>query len=264
MKNSFRTYVKESPSNGEFFRANTEVAVNEVFDNLTEDYQRFRLNIDFDDIYTRQLVQTFHDTNTTEDFDYGYEIPHSFTLNSDAYWYTTEDEAYTAQAQPLDVDTTVLPLDMYISEPYTIRFRITDIQNFEEQQAIYLHDKLTNQYTDLRVQDVDITLDANYYSNRFEIVFKQSITLNTNDSFTDSFSVNHYIDDKTLSIINYNSAIEYISIYDMLGKKVMSFEDLGLQQEHTIDTSFLSTGPYVVKIHSKENEIYSKKIMAYR
>ena len=52
---------------------------------MPEDYKRFRLNLDFNETYTRQLMLNFHQTATAGE-DYGLETISPETLDSDAYW----------------------------------------------------------------------------------------------------------------------------------------------------------------------------------
>lgn len=263
MKNEHRVYQKESISNGQFFRnsSNNESTETEEFFVLPSDYKRFRLNVDFDDTYTRQLVQTFHDTESTEDFDYGLDIPHSFSLNHDAYWMSNSDNRYyTAKAQPLDIESTVLPLDMYLGSEQNLRFRITDIQNFDSNQPIYLHDKLTGTFTNLRNEHFEIMLNADYYVARFEIVFTSSVLSDDNFLYED-FDIRHNIANHQLQIYDFTSAIEKIEIFDMIGKEVFTINNLGQKNIHTIDTEFLSPGIYIAKIEGTNGELVSKKFI---
>lgn len=260
MKNEYRVYEKESPTNGEFFRTEQN-NIEEEFFTVEEVYQRFRLNIDFNDIYTRQLVQTFHDTKTTEDFDYGYDMKHVFSLASDAYWRAEQFTAYTAQALPLDVDTTVLPLDIYLSENQTIKIRLADVQNFETDQPIFLYDAQSNSYTDLTTEDFEIHLEANYYESRFQVVFSERNALNNDEFANSTFDIRHNIENKELSIYNFTSAIDNISFYDMLGKRVFSIDNLQSNNLHTLSTAFLSSGIYIVKVSGSDNSIESRKFI---
>ena len=56
------------------------------FSVVPNDYKRFRLNINFNNTYTRQLIKTFHAT-ATNGFDYGLEskINANDILKSDAF-----------------------------------------------------------------------------------------------------------------------------------------------------------------------------------
>ena len=259
VKNSHRKYQKESTTNGQFFRTAQSNQNEADFSLVPQDYKRFRINIDFNDIYTRQLVQTFHDTKTTSGFDIGFDVKHDLGfLSSDAYWMTLDD-AYTAQAMPLDIQETVLPITISLSTKQNLRIRIADIQNFEDDQPIYLHDNLTGLYTNLRNQDFDIFLNDGNYSSRFEIVFSTTILTNSDYAISD-VEVFHNITNHELNIYNFNSYISNIRIFDMLGKEIVSLENLGKKSLHTITTAFLNSGIYIAKIKSKD-KIVTKKFV---
>ena len=77
--NAMRDFQKKAPTLSEFFRTSssekTEATLSYSEDGLfivPEDFKRFRLNIDFNETYTRQLLQNFHSTATPGE-DYGLE-----------------------------------------------------------------------------------------------------------------------------------------------------------------------------------------------
>lgn len=218
------------------------------------------MNIDFNNTYTRQLVQTFHES-ASKGFDYGLEIKtnSSELLDNDAYFNSGEN-TYLAEALPFN-ESLKIPLHFNIQNETPIRVRIADIQNFDSNQPIYIVDNKTNTYTDLRNENFEINLSTGNYSERFEIVFSQQ-TLTTIDTKIEDLTVFQDINQSQLRILNPNlQEISSIYIYDILGKYVTQRKQLPNYKEHQISTKNFSNGIYVVKITFKNKKTITKKVI---
>lgn len=268
--NDMRVYEKESNGNSYFFRGadnastNQETQYNEYGLNIVpEDYKRFRLNVDFSNSgaqYTRQLLMNFHD-NATTGFDYGLEAKLSEPLDSDTYW-VQEDSPYSMQAQGFNEDL-VLPLTLKISQPQTIQLRLFDVQNFNQDQDILLHDLDQNLYLNLKESNHSITLDEGIYENRFQIVFKQENNiLSTNDFVQSNIMI---LQDNIKSLLNIKNPnllnIKSIVLYDILGKAVLYAVPSESSNLYSFSTANLSNGVYVVKIGTENLSEVSQKII---
>ncbi|KAB8151606.1 T9SS type A sorting domain-containing protein [Kordia sp. TARA_039_SRF] len=272
-KNAHRVYYKQSNTDSEFFRpansdnefiteneqntANTEET--SPYGEIPDDYKRFRLNIDFNDVYTRQLVQTFHDTEATTGFDYGLESKSPSGVANDAYW-TINQEPFIAQALPFAIDLSI-PLHIKLSTNSNIRIRLFDVQHFESNQPIFIWDTETGIYTDIRQLPFEINLPQGEYAHRFEVVFARN-TLSTEDITADTFQVVQNIIQKELIIQNPNKVeMNRIELYDILGKLIWSDTDVKTTTRYTINTSSLSENVYILKIKNKDTSIFAKKII---
>ena len=262
-KNSHRSYVKESAANSEFFKSSGDKKskVNQsVFSIIPEAYKRFRLNIDFNDLYTRQLVQTFHPT-ATDGFDYGLEskINAADVLSSDAYW-TIDNDSYLAEASTFNEELKI-PLVIKVAEESPIRIRIADIQNFTNSQSIYVHDIENETYVDLKEQDFEVYLERGEYNDRFEITFTEQVLSNTESSF-ENFRILHNNNTAILKIINKNNIeLTQFQLYDILGKLILNDKLQSSNRKQTYSTSSLSNGVYIAKVTTAGNQIISKKII---
>ncbi|AXG72103.1 hypothetical protein KORDIASMS9_04366 [Kordia sp. SMS9] len=277
-KNTHREYYKQSDEDSEFFKpANANIDTNLIENSTTEnenmstngtsnpyssipsDYKRFRLNIDFNDVYTRQLVQTFHDTEATYGFDYGMESKSPADVANDAYW-SIDNEPYVAQALPFDTNMAI-PLHLKLNNNGMVRVRIFDIQHFDESQKIFVHDLETNIYHNIKQFPFEVSLNAGEYDNRFEIVFTDAI-LSTEEIVATNFSI--FQDNAQQQLIIKNPdliTIQNIHLYDMLGKLIWSNENVSTENEYTIDTSSLSNGVYITKINTANNKTFTKKVI---
>jgi hypothetical protein len=275
-KNEHRVYYKESGSNSQFFKTeskssetfnqNNPTSINEInyneegFQVLNEslDIRRFRLNVDFNDHFTRQLLHNFHPT-ATPGFDYGLESNNSYPYPRDAY-FIAEDIPYITQAHGYDLDLKI-PLVLKVDADLAIRVRIYDVQNFND-EPIFLHDKETDVYYDLRTLDFNINLSTGTYTDRFEVTFKNANTLNT-DQFLDSgFAVFQNNNTSQLILKNPKSLIvKSVSLIDVSGKEIFNKINLGNSSRQEFSTKNLSDGVYIASVTLDNNNTTSKKVV---
>jgi hypothetical protein len=265
-KNSHRVYVKETASNsGSFKIANGKgksqiTETSKQFSMVPADYKRFRLNIDFNNTYTRQLVETFH-SSATNGFDYGLESKINATdiLKSDAYW-SPNNETFLAEALAFD-ETLKIPLTINASKNMPVSIRISDLQNFNSSQPIYIHDIEKDLFIDLKNQDYNINLEPGQYTNRFEVTFSKN-TLNVEANLFEGIQVFQNNNLSELTIKNPNSfEIQSFELFDVTGKLVLRRKILSKNKTYTHATKSLSEGVYIVNLSFENNLIFSKKII---
>lgn len=268
ISDSHRTYYRESGADSEFFRTaqQNESASNQNgqsttngSDVLPSDYKRFRLNIDFNETYTRQLLQNFHGTATPNE-DYGLESNMYSTLNSDAYWPQNSKKLVT-QANAYDLDLAI-PVVLNLNAQQLIRFRIFDVQNFDTNQPIYIHDKITDIYVDLQSQNFEINLPAGNYTDRFEVVFVEANTLSTDEFAENNFNVIQNNNTSELVILNPKKLdIENIKLYDVSGKIIFNKTVKNNNERLSYSTKNLSDGVYLVQTTLSNSNTTTKKVI---
>jgi hypothetical protein len=269
VKNAHRVYAKQSSGESYFFRsAITEESIeefegveyNELGLNIVpNDFKRFRLNIIFNQDFTKQLVQNFHNT-ATDGFDYGLEAPSSDESSTNATW-TQNDEDFVIQAHNFDIDK-IIPVVIKVENPQPIEFSIFDIQNFDVSQPIYIHDIENDLYVDLREQNYSINLEAGNYTNRFEITFQNPNALTIEDITDDGFVVFQNTKNGELTVLNPNGlAITSVTLLDVSGKVVINAKNVGTQNEYRFSTKSLSDGVYVTTVIVDNNQSVSKKVI---
>ncbi|MFD2824736.1 T9SS type A sorting domain-containing protein [Lacinutrix iliipiscaria] len=268
--NSYRVFYKQSGSSSEFFRdshdtssAFAETEYNEDGYNIVpEDFKRFRINVGFDnngnESYIRQLLMNFHHT-ATDGFDYGLEAQISEQVASDANWIL-DDVPYAIQAFNYNIDLKI-PLIVNVSNQQLTRFDISDVQNFDEGQPIYIHDKVAGLYINLQNQAYEISLEEGHYTDRFEIVFK-SESLSTEEFNDDDFLVMQNNNTAQLTILNPNQLeVKTVTLYDVSGKRIFHEMNLETQDRYHFSTKNLSEGIYVAKVDFANQSSISKKIV---
>ena len=268
ISDSHRTYYRESGANSEFFRTaqQNESSSNQNgqsttngSDVLPSDYKRFRLNIDFNETYTRQLLQNFHDT-ATPDEDYGLESNMYSTLNSDAYWPQNSKKLVT-QANAYDLNLAI-PVVLNLNNQQLIRFRIFDVQNFDNNQPIYIHDKVNDTYVNLQSQNFEINLPAGNYTDRFEVVFVEANTLSTDEFAENNFNVIQNNNTSELVVLNPKKLdIENIKLYDVSGKIIFNKIVKNNNERLSYSTKNLSDGVYLVQTTLSNSNTTTKKVI---
>ncbi len=263
--NDHREYYKQSNTESEFFRTSNRTDPN-VFPRIPNWCKRFRLNIDFNDTYTKQLVQTFH-PSASIGFDYGLEIkfPEGIELR-EVHW-SIDSKPYAAEARVFDLNTKI-PLTINLEEQKSIRIRLSDLQNFDSGLPIYIHDKYQGLYYNLRSLNFQLTLDEGIYNDRFEITFKsndQDDDIDTTSlGFQGKLRVFQNNDLSQLIILNpYKTTVNSIKIYNTSGKEVLFKSNLVVKSRYNISTEFLSQGVYFVDmlLGNGDHKIIRKKIL---
>jgi hypothetical protein len=259
IKNEHRAFVQEGPDS--FFFRNTEVVTpdnDQPFYQVPEDYKRFRINIDFNYLYTRQLLHNFHHT-ATDGFDRGLEGHRPGGPTSDAYW-VLDDEKFVIQAHDFNQSLRI-PLEVHAETNQPLRIRIVDVQHFDDEQPIYVYDSKYDSYINLKEQDYNINIEAGTYTNRFEITFNRG-TLSNDEFITSEFRVIQDNSNGRLSLINPALMnLESFSLSDISGKQVIAQFQLGSQSEYNFDTAKLSDGVYIATIKSTSGTSLSKKVI---
>ncbi|HOY30815.1 MAG TPA: T9SS type A sorting domain-containing protein [Bacteroidales bacterium] len=195
-----------------------------------------------------------------------------FDGNFDAYKMMNNNPAYpnifTRDSTPVSLSIQALPplsnTDVIIPLGYITKtngnftINASEILNFDPSLHIYLEDNQTSTNQDLTMNPVyTFTMNANAPQYRFFIRFSPSVITGidqTSNSFMDAWSSGKDI------FVNYsNTDIQNaeISVYNMLGQKVISAEQKGIgTTRYTVE----EPGCYIIHVVSG-NAVHQKKIV---
>ncbi|TYB79828.1 T9SS type A sorting domain-containing protein [Bizionia myxarmorum] len=267
--NAQREFYKQSGPRSYFFRNEDDNSDNtseettyteEGLNIVPADFKRFRINVDFteNELYTRQLLMNFHNS-ATDGFDYGLEGKGDTPLASDAYWIL-DNQPYVIQAFSYN-QALQIPLVVKARANQPIRFRIYDVQNFDDSQPIYIHDIQNNIYVNLRNQHYEINLPQGVYTDRFEITFAAQ-TLSNPDFAASDFTIFQNNQNSELTLINPKQlAIKQLSVFDVSGKRVLNLKKLPLSEKQMFSTKQFSDGMYVVSLEFEAGNSLTKKVI---
>lgn len=228
---------------------------------LTDEIKTIRLEFTCIDgpRFRKELLLGFSN-KTTDGFDEGYEAV-TTASNSNDIGSLLDGKMMDIQAFSDITNDKVVDL-VIRSSKYLNRFnlKITQMENIDDSQPIYLYDNDTGAYFDLRQPDgCSFNTMSGEYINRLKITFKKvDYTLNTNTPNIDSILVYHQ---DRLYIKNLNMTTN-ITLINMLGQRVLNLNDVSSdEQNNGIDVGELSNGAYILQLNTKYGVITKKIII---
>ena len=261
LKNAHRTFYKESNTYSQFEKnGNNENAPSSSGDDNSVPY--IRLNTIMNNEFTRQMALVLV-PQATDGVDRGIDAksPTEETLPNDVYFFLDNDR-YVIEGVSFDIDKRI-PVGIKATNA-TFKFSILEIVNFDVNQDVFIYDALDGSYHNLKIEAYQVNLETGIYNSRFEITFKDS-ALNTTTNTIESLVVIQNNTNQLLSISNPNlKEIKTVQLYDISGKLILNKETLETKTDYEFATNALSEAVYIVKIATKNNEIYNHKIIVER
>ncbi len=264
--NGQRVFVKESDADGTsnngsvFYRTtNTETSTNTEEANP---FQIIRLEFATSEGSTRRFVLGFGD-DATDGYDYGYDGGVVTDLPADDMGSLLNGQQYVIQAFSPITEDKVVDLNLNTSGNFTYSIKAVELTNFADGQEIYLRDNLTNTYFDLTAETTyNFTSEAGLFADRFDVVFKASETLATEDFTNDNTLIYvNQLEDK-LYVKALTSTAKGLTMTNMLGQTVKAYNTIDNQTlENGISISDLSSGVYIVSVQTENNISIDKRVI---
>jgi hypothetical protein len=204
----------------------------------------------------------YFDNNATTSYDWGYEarlfggVSHSFAIYSDLV--ESDGKKYQVQSLPnSDFENMVVPIGVIATSGKEITFT-AEALNLPSGIKVFLEDKLTNTFTrlDEANSDYKVTLSENINGiGRFYLHTKSS-ALSVDDVTMDGISI-YKTNNATLRITGLQQGKANVSIYNMLGKQVLStsFTSNGVSD---VALPKLATGIYIVQLATETGTVNKK------
>jgi len=286
MKNLFRMFVKEGSGNDSEFARTANTANNSVYDENSEYFPEIPnvAGIDYTQIkkgYAPQLrinavvnnegiIHTalgFGD-RFTDGFDYSADARATSDNAPYSFYYILEDTSneIAMSLTSFDADKR-LPIGLRNNVQATFKIKVDDIlYGFDANQDVYIHDKVSGIYYDIKDGAFEMTLPAGDNRTRFEVTFKNYESSLGNDVVADDmFAVVQNNEQGMLTILNtYKKDVKTLTLYDITGKLILNKENLGKAESFQFATSALSDGVYVVKATTADNINVSKKVSIFK
>lgn len=181
------------------------------------------------------------------------------STNNSMLYSLLNNKEYVIQGRSLPFsDEDIVPLGF---KSTSVDNYVISIENFDglfENQNVYLKDNYLNTIHDLKQSDYNFNSNAGTFNDRFEIVYKNSSTLNeenvTNNHFTKVFVSKEGI--RISSSIEINSVI----VYDVLGKVIYQNQALNTN-ELTINSITANNQALIVKVFDNQGNSNIQKII---
>jgi hypothetical protein len=254
MKNSYRVFVQEGNENSSQF----EKKANSKNKTVTDTSSLIRFNTLLNNGPISQTVLAFN-PSSTDGVDRFMDASSANDNPANIYFVLNKNE-YVINSMPFDINKRIAIGFRNLAQA-NYKITVNEITNLTEVENVYLYDKTTNQYYDIKNSFYDLTLPAGTHNTRYEITFKNN-TLGVNESVKNNFVVMQDNTTKNLTIIN-PSQIEIASygLYDVAGKLISYKKKLGSELSYLFPTSNLSDGIYIVKLTTSDKIEMGQKII---
>ncbi len=224
------------------------------------------LKLSITDGTVNQYAKVYYLDNATTGFDVGYEGEVFDGNKEDFYLYSTllsenQNKMYQVQSLPnTGFESMIIPIGLKADAGKQITFMIK-ATNLPSDINVYLEDRLLKTFTrlDEANSNYKVTLSESLNkTGRFFIHTKAAKSLSTASEILDTVSM-FKTDNNTLRIAGLKNGSASISLYNLLGRKVLqtSFEAT-ISKDITLPN--LAKGVYVVNIQTIEGKL-SKKII---
>ncbi|RXG28991.1 T9SS type A sorting domain-containing protein [Leeuwenhoekiella palythoae] len=280
MKNDFRVFIKETNAvyDPEFKNNSSSKGAKTAQKNgsnsslnpggltYTEDgiliMPKFVLSTVVNHQYVRTLKGIMYESATLG-FDRAGDGENRSSLPSDINFLLEDsDKSYLMNIFPYQIENK-LALKLSGANPTnTYEIKVTDI-NFTPDESIYLHDKLTDEYHDILDESYEFELEQGTYTDRFEIVFKDSKTLDVEEVEEVKRSFNIYQNNgrAELTVLNpLQTELKEVNVFDISGRLLVSKLNEGTSEKVIIPSNAWSDGVYIVRVTTRDNIEYTKKV----
>lgn len=159
------------------------------------------------------------------------------------------DEKMSIQGRALPFqESDIIPLGVKIGETGNHSIAINAVDGLFENTAqdIYLEDLYTGQVHDLRITPYSFTTDRGTFEDRFVLRYIDNSTLDVSD-FETNTGVVIFTANNQIKINSYNSQIEDVLVYDILGKRLINAKDVN-QNSYNITQLRPTYSPLIVKV----------------
>jgi len=267
--NSQRNFVKETDSNSNIMFRQSSLATS-TNDSIGRSEDRFRRN-SFAKIrlgftspngYHRQILLGFMNDLATAGIDKGFDAPQLDNLPNEMS-FITSNVKLAIQGDGYFNRSSNYPLSVKTSVEGPVIFTLDGIENFEENQKIYIYDAVANEYHNIKKEPFTIILQSGTTDNRFSLCFKRNNLSSNKEINENPINVSFITSEKNISITNKPSEtiIQSVELYNMLGQFVTTWQiNSDNQNLIQIPVNTISNGAYILKIKTTIGDL-SKKVV---
>lgn len=259
---TFKNSMRISGNNNQFFRTNNSNTVNNSDGgSVSQALEKHRvwLSISNDEgAYNEMLVGYIQ--NATNDFDVLYDGKTTVVGNPVSIFTTvgTTDLAIQAKALPFSTDD-VVPFGIASTIDGELTITLENFDGLFDNQNVYLLDKVTGLYHDLKAANYTFSTANGTFNDRFELRYTtQTLGIDTPTVADDAIKVvsNH----NGLSVYCAAANISKVEVFDVLGKQLYSKKNLETNALEAIQLQGVSQ-ILLVKVTLENGQTYTKKTL---
>ncbi|WP_031425324.1 T9SS type A sorting domain-containing protein [Flavimarina sp. Hel_I_48] len=263
--NEFRVFKKENAATSTFKKAERidNKSLDEVKNEAPEDnysMPQVRLMVSINDTYMRELVAAFSESATLG-LDNGADGENISFLDTDISYHLPESTIpYCINVLPYDADLK-LPLAINAGgKTNTYGIKVSGIN--QDVPGVWIYDNEMDEYHDILHATYDLSLPKGVYNDRFTLVFKDdNPALDIAKEIKSSFDVLQNNKIAQLRVLNPKAvSLKEIAVFDISGRQVAGKLNEGETQEVTLSSANWSDGIYIVRVVTRDNIEFAKKI----
>lgn len=263
-RNSHRIFYAEDNNLSQFEKPAKKPTAKTTNDNYLPpppppSISHFKLNTIINNEFTRQLALVFV-SEATDGVDRGIDAKNmdGDLPNDISFWIEKGD--YVIQGLCFDLSKKI-PLSAKAAATTKFKFYISETVDFDSEQPIYIYDALDMSYHNIRSTPYEAVVAAGKFTERFKISFTNG-TLGTIDVVKSNFLISQDNKNEILKATNPNNEImKSFVLYDILGRAVISKNNLGAEQYFSFSTSGLSSGVYIATFVTADGAKITQKII---
>ena len=228
-----------------------------VSTSTTTEKHRFWLNLSEGNNNHNQILLGYIE-NATNDLDFGYDGKLLNNGNSAIYSLVNNNELVIQGKGLPFTDDDVIPLGFTSQNSGLFTISLGEKDGLFTNQSIYLKDKVTNSVIDLTQNNHMFMANAETNNNRFEIVFKT--TLSNNDSEISANEIMAFSSNNVLTIKSSIANLKSVTAYDVLGRVL--FEGNNIQNNEFVIPNLKPTNNVLLlTIVDEKNIKVQKKVI---
>lgn len=276
--NTQRLFVKENDVAAfELFKTSITSA-NSTPNNNNDAYEvdtfsRVRLGFNSNNKYHRQILLGFMNENATDGYDAGYDAVHIDNQPNDMCFINGTTKL-TIQGDGFFNKNNSYPLEIKTAVEGNVQFVLDSLENFDTNQKIFIYDKKTNTYHNIKEQLFEVMLPAGISENRFYLRFKNKNKKNHNHHKTtldeddlvesDGIEAIYTHSNHVLNIRNFSedTPVSTVSLFNIMSQFISKWDITDkVQTNIQIPIQNISSGTYIVKIKTTDGDITKKIII---
>ena len=230
-------------------------------------YKKIRLGYNSNANYHRQSLLGFMNENASKELDYGYDGLNIDNFANDMYFLCGKNKLAIQGVGYFKKEDT-FPIGVKTNIAGKVTFSIDELENFEKKQKVYIYDKESKIYHNIKGQVFEIVLPVGQFDNRFLLCFKdKNRSENHEDNYDDSndkILAKYSQTNGVLEITNTlpESTISTVSLFNILGQFITKWETSNLDQKNIeIPILDISSGIYITKITTTNGDFSTKIVV---
>lgn len=250
----------KKPKSGSFISNNNNDPIK------ADHFMKIRLGYNSNANYHRQLLLGFMNEYASKELDYGYDGLNMDDYANDMYFLCGETQL-AIQGVGYFKKEDSFPLGVKTNIAGKVTFTVDELENFDKNQKVYIYDRESKIYHNIKDQSFEIVLPVGQFDNRFLLCFKdknhpKENAENENVS-NDKIQAKYSQTNNILEIKNTatDSMVTDVSLFNIQGQFITNWQ-ITKQDQNKIEIPLLniSSGIYITKI-TTQNGDFSKKII---